>query len=401
MTVARAMAGRSGTRPKSAARARELALAAAEQFYRLGFYHVTLAEVAAAVGVTAPAVYRHYRNKQALLAGAIISGIDVADAAMDAAEDRSLDELTNLLAEAALSRRDVWVLLQRELRHLDGDARTAVLTRFRRMVARFTGWVAAERPAVTSDELALLVTAALAVLASPSVNRVTLARTDYQRLLGSAAAAACRATLPPAAGSATARPEAVSDASQVRGEQLLDAAIQLFHQRGYSAVSLDDIGAEAGMAGPSIYYHFATKADLLVTAFSRAADRLSATRPGTSGTLDDLVRHYAEFAVQERELFDVYVLESINLPPEAGRRISSALRAEVNEWVAALRRERPALSEPQCRVLVHAARAVVQDVVRIGQLHARTGISAEIQALAHAVLATDVGASRSRTVRIA
>jgi AcrR family transcriptional regulator len=139
MTVARTMAGGSGTRPKSEARARELALAAAELFYRLGFYHVTLAEVAAAVGVTAPAVYRHYRNKQALLAGAIISGIDVADAAIDAAEGQPLDELTDLLAEAALSRRDVWVLLQRELRHLDGDARTAVLTRFRRMVARFTG----------------------------------------------------------------------------------------------------------------------------------------------------------------------------------------------------------------------------------------------------------------------
>ena len=395
------MAGGPGTRPKSEERARGLALAAAEQFYRLGFHHVTLADVAAAVGVTAPAVYRHYRNKQALLAGAMMSGIDVADAAIDAAEGRSLDDLTNLLADAALSRRDVWVLLQRELRHLDGDERSVVLTRFRRMVARFTGWVAAERPAASSDELALLVTAALAVLASPSVNRVTLARADYQRLLGAAAAAACRTTLPPTTAVATARSSAAADGSRSRGEQLLDAAIRLFHQRGYSAVSLDDIGAEAGIAGPSIYYHFATKAELLVTAFSRAADRLSATRPGTAGTLVDLVRHYTEFAVQERELFDVYVLESINLPPEAGRRITSALRAEVDEWVAALRRERPALTEPQCRVLVHAARAVVQDVVRIGQLRARPGISAEIQALAHAVLATEVPAARGRTVRAA
>ena len=104
-------------------RRRQLAEEAAGRFNRYGFHQVSLAEVASAVGLTAPAVYRHFRNKNALLAGAIESGLDVVDAAFDAAGP-GLDDLTYALAGAALDRRDLWVLLQREMRHLDGDERT-------------------------------------------------------------------------------------------------------------------------------------------------------------------------------------------------------------------------------------------------------------------------------------
>jgi Bacterial regulatory proteins, tetR family len=35
--------------------------------------------------------------------------------------------------------------------------------------------------------------------------------------------------------------------------ELLETAIRLFAARGYQAVSLDDIGAELGLAGSSLY----------------------------------------------------------------------------------------------------------------------------------------------------
>ena len=49
----------------------QLATAAAGQFHRLGFHQVSTADVAAAVGLTAPAIYRHYKSKEDLLVAAI------------------------------------------------------------------------------------------------------------------------------------------------------------------------------------------------------------------------------------------------------------------------------------------------------------------------------------------
>lgn len=49
---------------------------------------------------------------------------------------------------------------------------------------------------------------------------------------------------------------AKADVSRTR---ILDASARLFSQRGYSAVSLRHIAAEAGMKAGSVYYHFESK----------------------------------------------------------------------------------------------------------------------------------------------
>lgn len=49
-----------------------------------------------------------------------------------------------------------------------------------------------------------------------------------------------------------------------RQRPLLDAAARLFNERGYDGASIRDIAAAVGMLPGSIYYHFASKADLLV-----------------------------------------------------------------------------------------------------------------------------------------
>lgn len=146
-----------------------------------------------------------------------------------------------------------------------------------------------------------------------------------------------------------------------RVTELLDTAIRLFAARGYQAVSLDDIGAELGLAGPSLYHYYATKSDILVAA-------------------------YTDLAVRERTLFAVYVWEAVNLPPAAGRRIRSRLDADVQAWCAALGDVRPALTDSQRLALVHAARAVVHDVVRIGHWHDRAALGALVTAVLNAPL---------------
>lgn len=63
-----------------------------------------------------------------------------------------------------------------------------------------------------------------------------------------------------------------------RREAILAAAAQLFADRGYAAVGMDDIGAAAGVTGPAIYRHFGAKASVLTAVFDRVIDAVAYDR---------------------------------------------------------------------------------------------------------------------------
>jgi AcrR family transcriptional regulator len=48
-----------------------------------------------------------------------------------------------------------------------------------------------------------------------------------------------------------------------RSDDIRNAALELFASKGYQATAMADIGAAAGMRGPSLYKHVASKQDLL------------------------------------------------------------------------------------------------------------------------------------------
>ena len=370
----------------------QLAEAAAQQFYRLGFYRVSMADVAAAVGVTAPAIYRYFRSKQELLVAAISGGLDMVSEALDHTTGASLPDFMNAMAGTAIARRDLWILLQREMRQLSPAQRQPLEEQFEEIVRPFLAVVRRERPDLPVADRGLVTTAILATLASPSVYRARMPKRDQQRILAAAAQAACHARWDPAGRPAPGCVDRAGSSSPAqaadRGAEVLDTAIRLFAARGYQAVSLDDIGADLGMAGPSLYHYYATKSDILVAAFARATEWLAAQRrlAGQAPSLDDLVAAYIDLAVRERMVLAVYVWEAVNLPPEAGRRIRSGLESDVQAWCAALGEVRPALTAGQRLVLVHAARAVVHDVVRIGHWHDRPDVAGVLRALVTAVL---------------
>lgn len=60
-----------------------------------------------------------------------------------------------------------------------------------------------------------------------------------------------------------------------RRQQLLDAAARLFRTHGYHATSMRDIAAAVGMLPGSIYYHFASKDELLVTIYEEGVRRIA------------------------------------------------------------------------------------------------------------------------------
>jgi TetR/AcrR family transcriptional regulator len=137
---------------------------AAALFARQGYAGTSMNEVAAACGVSKPALYHYVRDKHELLALICESHIErlkalVKDVAAQA-ELQSLDARSHLFrlilafVEAYADAADEHRVLTEDERHLGALERDRVLSGQREVVAAFAALVAAQRPGVLAAELA-------------------------------------------------------------------------------------------------------------------------------------------------------------------------------------------------------------------------------------------------------
>jgi AcrR family transcriptional regulator len=178
-----------------------------------------------------------------------------------------------------------------------------------------------------------------------------------------------------------------------RKERILAAAATLGAGRGFDAISMADIGAEAGIVGSGVYRHFDSKTAILVAMADRVMDRLLtreaeivAASPDPGLRLSMLVRDQIEVARTHRDELAVYHREVRTLPEDERRRISRLQRDYIEEWVRQLAPLRPELAESEVRLAVHAAIGAIQST-----LFYRTGIADDrlaglLDATAHACL---------------
>jgi AcrR family transcriptional regulator len=147
-----------------------------------------------------------------------------------------------------------------------------------------------------------------------------------------------------------------------RRELILEAAIQLFHERGYPATGVDDIGKAVDVSGPAIYRHFSSKEEILLEAIQLAADEVHeanlnvrATGRSPISVLEGYVRAYARVALERSALISVWTSEAKHLSSARRSPMSRRLRAWSTEWTDELRSVRPELSAEQARILVAGA----------------------------------------------
>lgn len=151
-----------------------------------------------------------------------------------------------------------------------------------------------------------------------------------------------------------------------RRELLLEAAADLFAARGYHAVGIDDIGAAAGISGPGVYRHFASKQALLEALCDRAmtrmldgARRTRASVPDPTAALEALVDLHVAFAVDERALLGVWVREQRALSDDVRRSLRRRQRDYERVWRAAATPLRGDLDEAEVAVVVVACLALL------------------------------------------
>ena len=395
MTAVGERAGSAPRRPRN--RKAKIADAAAGLFCGLGYHRVGIDDIAASVGITGRAIYRHFDNKQELLAHTVLDGVAMVEAAIEDRGTAGLDPVLRALAALATDRRELGVLLQRESRHLSRPAQAELNRRLGVVAGAVRALLRSARPELSEEDAGLVTRSAFALLASPAYHRAVLPRPRAEDLLHAMGAAVFWTATFPRPGGAGAgaadegEPAVTSQAS--RREMLLSAAIHLFARRGYSAVRMEDVGAAVGIAGPSIYQHFGSKSDLLVAALSRGAEwlqfgmsRALAIAATPLEALERVVRSYVEFVLGHTDLMGIFLGETINLPESEQHSLRRVQHDYVAQWVNVLTEARPGLPEPEARFLTHGVLGIVNDNAQGDAAQRRADLEETLVELGYEVL---------------
>jgi AcrR family transcriptional regulator len=157
-----------------------------------------------------------------------------------------------------------------------------------------------------------------------------------------------------------------------RRDALLAAAKRLIAKHGYLGVRLEDIGGAAGVSGPAVYRHFASKdavlAALLVGISHALRDggrRIQESAATPSQALLGLVAYQLDFALSEPELILIYDRDRFHLPPEDLHDVRRTQRAYVEIWVDAIRAAAPSGSVAEDRTRAHAVIGLINSAPRI------------------------------------
>ncbi|MFD7873689.1 TetR/AcrR family transcriptional regulator [Streptomyces sp. NPDC059766] len=143
----------------------------------------------------------------------------------------------------------------------------------------------------------------------------------------------------------------------VREQQMLDAAVRIFGQRGYTAASMDEIAEVAGVSKPLVYLYLNSKEDLFTACIRREAAALteavqSGVRPGLGADrqLWDGLRAFFTHTAQHPDAWSVLHLQARTHGERFAAEVT-AMREEIVAFVtrlieAAAREARP--GSPGC-----------------------------------------------------
>lgn len=384
-----------GTRPRN--RRAIIISAATDLFHRLGYDQVSMSDVAAAVNVGPSALYRHFASKPKLLAAVVVEEMRPFREVFSAPDVSTLGDVVAGLATAAAERRLLGALWQQEARSLPEADYATLRHEVSATVGMLAELVRRNRPECSDACANLIAQGACSVVCSLSTRGGELPRADYERLLRTVLAEALAAEPAPKSANQS-RPRMFTPSS--RRERLRTAAIALFAERGYAAVSMEDIGARVGIAGPSVYYHYESKQRLLSAAFVRGDewlrhDMYRALERATDAV--DAVRRllvsYVDFAVARSDLIDVLVAESRHLPDAERADFEQSRRSYLGEWVQLVRDAGARAPEAELRVRVETVLTLVNDIARTWHLREEPGVLETLKTLAVTMLLADLGTS--------
>jgi AcrR family transcriptional regulator len=116
-------------------------------------------------------------------------------------------------------------------------------------------------------------------------------------------------------------------------EEILSSATALFAERGYRAVTIDDVAANLGYTKSVVYYYFKSKNEMLwqiftrsFETFSRAIDAIIKEGLPHDVTLARMIRSHALNVMTNRQTTAIYNREESELDPTQRRQVRKMKR---------------------------------------------------------------------------
>lgn len=186
-----------------------------------------------------------------------------------------------------------------------------------------------------------------------------------------------------------------TQAKAQRRSVLLDSAATLFAQRGFNGVSIEDLGAAAGVSGPAVYRHFNGKQALLGALLVGVSEELLSggravleSTPDADTSLRALVAFHVDFALTKPEVIRVQDRDFESLGAVESSAVRSLQRAYVELWVGVLGRLFPQREPYVCRLQAHAVFGLINSTPHSVHMQGPQGATARpvLEAMAWAAL---------------
>ena len=363
--------------------------AAAHAFSERGYHGVSMEEIAAEVGISAPALYRHFPGKYSLF---LETALQLVQELLDATEDSALpkprhpgerlEQLLDAVIAVTQANRRTGSIYRHEGRYLTPADHALLWSRFDELTLRVLKPLREVHPELDPAAARFRAVGAFGMVGSITAHHTALSPGKTAALLHASALSVL--DFPPVAGESgipahTVRtPGSGIGASAQHGVQpgtrrelLLAQAVGLFYRRGYREVTIEEIGAAAGITASAVYRHFRGKSALLLQACQLAAHRLdAATREalaagsGPRDSLEALIHAYVLHTFAHHELMSVYFADVLNLSVEEQSQLRRLQRQHIGIWVDLVAAQVPGLGTPEVRFLVHGALNMVADLGR-------------------------------------
>lgn len=186
-----------------------------------------------------------------------------------------------------------------------------------------------------------------------------------------------------AGGAPLERPTQRSQAKADRRAALLEAAAGLFAERGFSGVSIEDLGAAAGVSGPAVYRHFASKQAVLAALLVGVSEGLleggSSVEAGAAdpaSALRALIAFHVDFALSEPDTIRVQDHDLDALPEAERRQVRRLQRRYVELWMRVLGALHPSLADDELRIRVQACFGLINSTPHTARI-GRASVSAD------------------------
>ena len=167
-------------------------------------------------------------------------------------------------------------------------------------------------------------------------------------------------------------------AKELRRLALLSAAAGLFAENGFTRVSLEDLGAAAGVSGPAVYRHFPGKqavlGELLLSVSRDLLDgglRVVAEAENAMDALKGLIQFQVDFALSNPDVIRVQDRDFASLSSTDQAEVRSLQRAYVETWVDVLARIHSDTDVSDLRVRAHAAFGLINSTPHSVRHHGR------------------------------